>query len=421
MPARPRSGCVLTLLSLVGACSPDVTISGPPIVRPDGAAAAAGGGLGNATAGKAGESGGLAGDGAPAGGASGSGSVASEGGAPATTGGTLAGVGGAAGTANAGSGNAGLRIDAGSLKDACADTIVPRGYEQAVTSALLEEDAGLPEMAKTGANYARLSILLPPASNAVASVESVRRYIGLGREHGIVLELSVNDGTAGGAVYRRADVRDALLGSEDVVTLDATGETTEANDDAWVDAARARIVSLRDAGYEHVLVIGSRVYGREPNTVLERGADVVAADRLSNVQFFVQLYWGEDAARTNYYEGQFGLTLEQALQRFSESGLAIRAGLISDDSCCGDYPWVDFESAMAAAQQLKIGWLWRDFYEPNQAFSYHATTDGKYGSWKSNPDHPYQPDHGHSVSIGHPASIANTAVRSRYLPRQRCD
>ena len=245
----------------------------------------------------------------------------------------------------------GLYIDGRFLKDPCGQTITIRGYEQPVGRGLLEADAGIPEMARTGANYARLLVQIPPHATSVPSVNTLQTYIDLARANGMLVELSLNDGSGGDAVYNRQDVKNVLFGDEDVVIIHGIGESQQSTDDGWVNEAKNRITRMRGYGYKHVIFAGSREFGRNPHTVLNRGAEVLAADPLRNVHFLVQLYWGDNNSGANYYESRYGLTVEQALDRFAASNLAIQAGLLSDDSCCSSYPWIDFESAMTRAQQ----------------------------------------------------------------------
>lgn len=315
----------------------------------------------------------------------------------------------------------GLYVDGRFLKDPCGQTVTIRGYEQPVGRGLLEADAGIPEMAKTGANYARLLVQIPPHATSVPSVNTLQTYIDLARANGMLVELSLSDGSGGDAVYNRQDVKNVLFGDEDVVIIHGIGESQQGTDAAWVSEATNRITRMRGYGYKHVIFAGSRDFGRNPHTVLNRGAEVLAADPLRNVHFLVQLYWGDNSARANYYEQLYGMTVEQALDRFAASNLAIQSGLLSDDSCCSSYPWIDFESAMTRAQQNRISWLWWDWHNPFDGASYHITTNGRFGSWKSQPTHPYQPNHGSQVALNHAASIKNTSVRTNYMRTRSCN
>lgn len=318
-------------------------------------------------------------------------------------------------------GRTGLYVDGRFLKDPCGQTITIRGYEQPVGRSLLEADGGIPEMARTGANYARLLVQIPPHSTSIPSVNTLQTYIDLARQNGMLLELSLNDGSGGDAVYNRQDVKSILFGDEDVVVIHGIGESQQGTDDGWVNEQRNRITRLRNYGYKHVIFSGSRDHGRNPHTVLNRGADVLNADPLRNVHFLVQLYWGDNSSRVNYYEREYGMTVEQALDRFAASSLAIQAGLLSDDSCCSSYPWIDFESAMTRAQTNRVSWLWWDWYNPYDSASYHITTNGRYGSWKSLSSHPYQPNHGSQVALNHAASIRNTSVKTTYMRTRSCN
>jgi len=315
----------------------------------------------------------------------------------------------------------GLYVDGRFLKDPCGQTITIRGYEQPVGRGLLEADAGIPEMARTGANYARLLVQIPPHATSVPSVNTLQTYIDLSRANGMLVELSLNDGSGGDAVYNRQDVKNVLFGDEDVVIIHGIGESQQSTDDGWVTEAKSRVTRMRGYGYKHVIFAGSREFGRNPHTVLNRGAEVLAADPLRNVHFLVQLYWGDNSSGSNYYESRYGLTVEQALDRFAASNLAIQAGLLSDDSCCSSYPWIDFESAMTRAQQGRVSWLWWDWHNPFDGASYHITTNGRYGSWKSQPSHPYQPNHGSQVALNHAASIQKTSVKTNYMRTRSCN
>jgi len=167
---------------------------------------------------------------------------------------------------------------------------------------------------------------------------------------------------------------------EDIITLHAQGEGTQSTAAQWVADAESAITKIRTAGYRCPLYILSTTYGRDPNTVLKYGKQLIDYDPLHNILCGVQLYWGYTwNGSPGWYFGQYHMTDKQAIDTFADQKFPIVAGINNHDPA-GD-PWLDYETQLSETESHKISWFWWDWYNPYDGSKYHLSTTGKYGDW----------------------------------------
>ena len=120
----------------------------------------------------------------------------------------------------------GLYIDGRFLKDPCGQTITIRGYEQPVGRACWRLMRAFPRWPRRARTTPACSCRSPPHATSGPIGEHAADYIDLARANGMLVELSLNDGSGGDAVYNRQDVKNVLFGDEDVVIIHGIGEST---------------------------------------------------------------------------------------------------------------------------------------------------------------------------------------------------
>jgi len=132
--------------------------------------------------------------------------------------------------------------------------------------------------------------------------------------------------------YLRADMKAVLLPRQSKISaLHLLGEAYETNTDAWVARAKDWIAKARTAGYTCPLTIMSINGGRNLKAVLDRGAEIVAADPLANTFLGWQAYWSSDLDNTtDYYQKLSGMSLRTAFQRVAAAPFRIQVGICSE-------------------------------------------------------------------------------------------
>jgi hypothetical protein len=261
------------------------------------------------------------------------------------------------------------------LLDPCGDTVIIRGVELPVN-----QIEYIPEVAKSGANFVRILISIPPASypTPASDLETMLKLV---KGSGMAADVSLNNNAADGSAFVVPEYMAVLKRYEDIITLHAQGEGKQSTAAQWVTDAESAITKIRTAGYRCPLYILSTTSGRDPYTVLKYGKQLIDYDPLHNILCGVQLYWGYTwNGAAGWYIGDYQLTDKQAIDTFAVQKFPIVAGINNHDPY-GD-PWLDYETQLSETEAHKISWFWWDWYNPfDQSGKYHLSTTGKYGDW----------------------------------------
>ncbi len=299
------------------------------------------------------------------------------------------------------------------LYDPNGDRVVIRGTETSFPT-----DASgtteIPQIAQTGANCVRiLNKLSPQWGLSLAQMET--RLVTM-IDNGMLPQVWVNDGSGVLNTVLRPDVQELLKKYQDHITLNVLPETPEVDVELWRTRAKDAITAARQAGYVCPLSVMSHRYGRDLPTTLLHGQEIVDHDPLGNVIVGWQAYWGDNADQSrNWYEGRYGLTLEEGLAAIAQLDYPVQVGLLADDgSASSPYPWIDYPTIMALAAEHDISWLHWDWHN-HYALRNSLSTTGQFGDWNSTAGHIHGEDWGYQIAVGHPGSIANTSVRTPYL------
>jgi hypothetical protein len=176
-------------------------------------------------------------------------------------------------------------------------------------------------------------------------------------------------------MWSRQWLKDLIAKYQGHVIIDAVQEfigtadpSTETGRTEWANAAKSNIAWFRSAGYVEPLEVMSNFQGRDLYAIVEKGAEIRAADTLlvgsdPQTMFGWQAYWGVGAPSSWYYGWQGGLLLgtgksitgAQAIHQFAtQQTFPIEIGI---DNYSGDtnHEYLD-EMTQSAADNGT--WLW---------------------------------------------------------------
>lgn len=280
----------------------------------------------------------------------------------------------------------GWRVVGRFLTDPLGVQHIPVGVEQR-----LEHVDWIPDgptvLEQIGMTCANTTRILPNyrGSNGLKPAE-IDAAIAAGLNAGMFIELAV-DGGQDPSVYLDPPILALVKKWQAYIAIHAVGESTAGDDTAWASEAKQAVGRLRDAGVTCPLYVMSRVYGRSLTCLLNKGAEVKAADPLRNVIFGWQAYWGLDANTTDpmnsmdgHYQRENGMTLAQAIDRCAAATFPVQVGLMHhSDPTIDAQQVIPYRDMMKALQGKRLGWLWWDYREgPDD-----LTQSGTFGDWTS--------------------------------------
>ncbi len=248
----------------------------------------------------------------------------------------------------------GFRVENGRLLEASGNDFVMRGVNHAHTWYADRIDA-LAHIKATGANTVRV-VLSSGDRWTRNDASDVADVIARCKQNRLICVLEVHDttgyGEQSGAVTlsRAADywisVRSALAGQEDHVIVnignEPHGNTGYAN---WTADTKAAIQKLRDAGFEHTLMVDAPNWGQDWTfTMRDNAASVFAADPDANTVFSIHMYGVFDTAAE----------ISDYLGRFVAARLPIVVGEFGHDHSDGN---PDEDTILAVTRQLGLGYL----------------------------------------------------------------
>ncbi|MGW9553461.1 glycoside hydrolase family 5 protein [Nocardiopsis sp. NPDC055551] len=179
---------------------------------------------------------------------------------------------------------------------------------------------------------------------------------------GLVCVLEVHDTTGYGedaeaatldqAVDYWIDVQSTLQGAEDHIIVNIGNEpygNDETTNQGWAPDTSDAIVRLREAGFDHTLVVDAPNWGQDwQGTMREAAPEVADADPHDNTVFSIHMY--------GVYEQES--TVVDYLEHFTDAGVPLIIGEFGHDHSDGD---PDEDAIMAHADRLGlgyIGWSW---------------------------------------------------------------
>ncbi|WP_331449756.1 cellulase family glycosylhydrolase [Streptomyces prasinus] len=248
----------------------------------------------------------------------------------------------------------GFHVENGRLLEASGNDFVMRGVNHAHTW-YADRIGSLAHIKAKGANTVR--VVLSSGDRWTANdAADVANVVAQCKQNRLICVLEVHDTTGYGeqsgavSLSRAADywigVRSALTGQEDHVIVnignEPHGNTGYAN---WTAATKAAIQKLRNAGFDHTLMVDAPNWGQDwAFTMRDNAASVFAADPDANTVFSIHMYGVFDtAAEVSDYLG-----------RFVSARLPIVVGEFGHDHSDGN---PDEDAILAVTQQLGLGYL----------------------------------------------------------------
>jgi mannan endo-1,4-beta-mannosidase len=231
---------------------------------------------------------------------------------------------------------------------------VPHAWYQDRTS------SSLSDIANTGANSVRI-VLASGERWSKTSESEISNLIAQAKANQLIAILEVHDTTgygeqSGAATLSQAvdywkSIKGALIGQEDNVVINIGNEPL-GNDQlasAWIDGHIEAVQALRDAGFNHAIMVDAPNWGQDwENIMRDNATSVLAADPQKNVIFSVHMYQVYQDANT----------ISSYMSTFIQNDLALVVGEFGADHLGEE---VDEASVMSYAEQYGygyLGWSW---------------------------------------------------------------
>ncbi|KQX64066.1 MULTISPECIES: cellulase family glycosylhydrolase [unclassified Streptomyces] len=259
----------------------------------------------------------------------------------------------------------GLHISDGRLVESNGNDFVMRGVNHAHTWYPGRTQQSLADIKAMGANAVRV-VLADGHRWSANSASDVATVVAQCKANRLICVLEVHDttgygeDTAAGTLDQAADywigLKDVLAGQENYIIVNIGNEPWGNTDPAgWTDPTIAAIKKLRNAGFQHTIMVDAPNWGQDWQGVMRANAQsVYAADTTGNLIFSIHMYSVFDTAAeiTDY------------LNAFVDARLPILIGEFGGPADQWGDP--DEDTMMATAQQLDLGYL---------AWSWSGNTD----------------------------------------------
>jgi mannan endo-1,4-beta-mannosidase len=252
----------------------------------------------------------------------------------------------------------GIHISNGRLVEANGTPLKLRGINHAHTW-FTNQTSSFANIKAAGANSVR--VVLSGGRWTANSASDVANVISLCKTNKLICVLEDHDTTGYGeqsgavtldaAVNYWISVQSALTGQESYVILNIGNEPfgNNATTPGWADATRSAITRLRNAGFQHTIMVDAPNWGQDWQfTMRDNAPSVLAADTTGNTIFSIHMYGVFDTAAevTAYVDSFTSRNLPLCICEF---------GNMHSD---GD---PDEDTIMAKAQSAGIGmmgWSW---------------------------------------------------------------
>ncbi|RKN40062.1 cellulase family glycosylhydrolase [Streptomyces hoynatensis] len=259
----------------------------------------------------------------------------------------------------------GLHISDGRLLESNGNDFVMRGINHAHTW-YQGETQSFADIKALGANTVRV-VLADGHRWAENGAEDVANIVDQCKANRLICVLEVHDTTgygedsAAGTLDEAADywigLKDVLEGQEDYVIINIGNEPWgNTNPEGWTQPTVSAIQKLRDAGFQHTIMVDAPNWGQDWQNVMRTNAQTVyQADPTGNLLFSIHMYSVYDTAQeiTDY------------LHAFVDAGLPLVIGEFGGPA--DQYGDPDEDTMMAAAEELDLGylaWSWSGNSDP---------------------------------------------------------
>ncbi|WP_129843211.1 cellulase family glycosylhydrolase [Streptomyces sp. RFCAC02] len=248
----------------------------------------------------------------------------------------------------------GFHIENGRLVEANGNDFVMRGVNHAHAWYPNETDS-FADIKAMGANTVRV-VLGSGQRWGPNSASDVSNVISLCKQNRLICVLEVHDTTGYGEEGAAAtldqaanywiSIQSALQGQEEYVILNIGNEPWgNTNYTGWTAATQNAISKLRNAGFDHTLMVDAPNWGQDwTGTMRDNAQAVFDSDPDANTIFSVHMYGVYDTAAE----------VQSYLNTFVDAGLPILVGEFGFNHSDGN---PDEDAIMATTEQLGLGYL----------------------------------------------------------------
>jgi hypothetical protein len=302
-------------------------------------------------------------------------------------------------SANSGTPAGAYKVQNGKIYDGCGEEFVMRGVNHP-TIYTDRAGAAFPEIAKTGANSVRLFWF---GTHGVA-VNELEAPVGNAVKSGLLPILEMHDSTCKWDVdpiieqWIKPEMVAFIKKHQNHLIVNIANEASYPNGDEFVSKYKTAITKMRGAGIHTPLMIDGGRCGRDYDTLLNRGKELLDFDPDHNVIFSAHLY---DAKPATSYAGIFAKA--KAMQ------IPFIVGEFANKEPPGCGADIDYKSLINEANKAGYGWLawsWGD----NDVNGIWNTDCGEFDMTKTFAFDTLQ-SWGKEVSVDNAAGIKNTAKR----------
>ncbi|MCF6263424.1 MAG: glycoside hydrolase family 5 protein [Xanthomonadales bacterium] len=256
--------------------------------------------------------------------------------------------------------SAGFSVNGGKLYEGNGNEFIMRGINHPhawFNSTLNNAFAGI---ASKGANTVRVVLSNGHRWEKTLATD-VANIIQKAKDNKLIAVLEVHDTTGYGedtsaatlasAVNYWIEIKDVLIGQEDYIIINIGNEPfgNGVPKDLWIDEHKSAIISLRNAGLSHALMVDAANWGQDwQNIMRDNAARVFNSDPDANIIFSVHMYEVYD----NYD------SVNNYMSAFNDNGLALVVGEFAATHKQFD---VDETAIMSLAESFGygyIGWSW---------------------------------------------------------------
>jgi mannan endo-1,4-beta-mannosidase len=302
-------------------------------------------------------------------------------------------------SAHSGASASAYKVKDGKIFDGCGEEFVMRGVNHP-TIYTDREGAAFPEIAKTGANTVRLFWF---GTHGV-SVSELEGPVTKAVQNGLLPIIEMHDSTCTWNVdpiieqWIKPEMVAFIKKHEDHLLVNIANEASYPNADEFVSKYKTALTKMRGAGIHVPLIIDGGRCGRDYDTLLNRGKELLDFDPDHNLIFSAHLY---DPMSASSYAGMF------AKARSMQLPFIVGEFANKEPPGCGKD--IDYKSLISEANKAGYGWLawsWGD----NDPSGIWNTDCGLFDMTKTFSFDSLQ-DWGKEVSVDNAVSIKNTAKR----------
>lgn len=292
-----------------------------------------------------------------------------------------------------------MYIEGRHLYTADGEKVILRGVnEMFVWSQDKDGSEIIPEIAKTGANCARLvwteeygnkDVLVQLMENCILNKMIAMPECHSSTGEWSMLDISVN-------FWKDPVLISGIQANRQWTLLNIGNEIGDGSvkDEQFISGYRDAIDSLRSWGYTVPIVIDAANWGQNADQVIRTWKDIAEHDPLRNILFSVHSYW---STTSNYYK---------IADESVNNGLPVIVGEGPSPTAYPNCGLLDYGTGLDVMAANEIGWLaWSWGYLSNSHCvpNFDMTRDGIFGNWET--------DIAENMAVNHEFSLMRTSRR----------